>query len=279
VRELSPNELGDYKSGELSVLSDHLFESQSITQMAYQQNPFEILWCLRDDGVLLALTYMQEHKVVAWSRHTSGTVVSIATIPGTYETELWAAINRTINNNTHTYIERLSSFAQQSFNNSTFMDSHILRSNNAGFTSIPLPHLSNQTVQYVSTSATGNGTVTSNNLSVPNTTRARAGLAYVSDLETLPVSPELKSGDTMFKTKRIVEIQVRCRNSAGGSYGPDAYTLTPLFGNTSFADGHRVGLSRREGFNSAATEKTVYIRQTDPLPLNIDAIGMDVEVE
>ena len=279
VRELSPNEMGDYKSGELSVLSDHLFEAHSITQMAYQQNPFEILWCLRDDGTLLALTYMQEHKVVAWSRHTSGTFVSIATIPGQYETELWAAVNRTINNNTHTYIERMSSFSQQSWNNSMFMDSHVLRSNNNGFTTVSLPHLSNQTVQYMADGQTGNATVASNNITVPSSTLARAGLAYVSDVETLPVSPELKSGETMFRTKRITEIQVRCRNSAGGVYGPDADTLTPLFGTDSFTDGHRVNLSRREGHNSAGTEKTVLIRQTDPLPMNIDAIGMEIEVE
>ena len=279
MRELAPNELGDYKSGELSVLSDHLFEGKSITQLAYQQNPFEILWCLRNDGVLLALTYMQEHKVVAWSRHTSGTVVSVATIPGTYETELWAAINRTINNNTHTYIERLGSFAQQSFNNSHFMDSHILASNNNSFTSIALPHLSDEVVQYVASGVVGQGTVSANNLTIPASEVVRAGLAYVSDLETLPVSPEIKSGETMFKTKRITEIQVRCRNSAGGSFGPDTNYLTPLFGSNSFTDGHVVGLSRREGNNSSATEKTVCIRQTDPLPMNIDAIGMDVEVE
>lgn len=280
MRELAPNDLGDYKSGELSVLSDHMFDQKTVTQLAYQQSPFEIVWCLMSDGSLLALTYMQEHKVVAWSRHTSGTVKSIATIPGTYETELWAAINRTISGNVATYIERLSGFNLKTFQNSDFIDSHILATSANNFTSMPVAHLPGEVVQYVAGNNVGNATVgAGNNITIPSTAAARAGLAYVSDLETLPVAPELKSGDSMFKTKRITEIQIRCRNSAGGSYGPDSNYLAPLFNNNAFTDGHVVNLSRREGNNSSATEKSVFIRQSDPLPLNIDAIGLEVEVE
>ena len=279
VRELAPNDLGDYKSGELSVLAEHLFESKTITQLAYQQNPFEIVWCLRSDGVLLALTYMQEHKVTAWSRHTSGNVQSIATIPGTYETELWAAINRTINGNVCTYIERMAGFYSKTWNNSDFIDSHIHATAPGNFTSMAVAHLDGEVVKYIADGVIGQATVASNNITIPESSAARAGLAYTSDLETMPVSPELKSGDTLFATKRITEIQIRCRNSAGGSYGPDSSYLAPLFGSNNFTDGHVVNLSRREGNNSSSTEKSVFIRQTDPLPMNIDAIGMEVEVE
>lgn len=280
VRELAYSfESDGYKSGELSVLSDHLFETKTITQLAYQQNPFEIVWCLRSDGVIVALTYMQEHKVVAWSRHTSGTVVSVATIPGTYETELWAVINRTIGGTVATYVERLAPFYSKSWNSSDFMDSSITASLSNDFTTINLPHLNGQVVQYVASGVVGQATVANNSITIPPSSYVTAGLSYTSDLETMPVAPELKSGDTTFSTKRITEISVRCRNSAGGSYGPDSSTLTTLFNNNSFTDGHVVNLSRREGNNSASTEKTVFIRQTDPLPMNIDAIGMEVEVE
>lgn len=279
VRELTPNELGDYKSGELSVLADHLFESKTITEMAYQQNPFEIVWCRLSDGTIAALTYMSEHKVVAWSRQSSGSIVSVATIPGTYETELWAAINRTVGGSVVTYIERLAGFYSKTFNNSDFMDSHIRVTQAGNFTTMSVAHLNGEVVQYIAGGVAGQATVADNNITVPSATLARAGLSYTSDVETMPVSPELKNGDTLFRTKRITEIQVRCRNSAGGSYGPDSGHLTTLFNNSAFTDGHVVGLSRREGNNGGETEKSVFIRQTDPLPMNIDAIGMEIEVD
>lgn len=280
MRELAYSlERDGYASGELSILSDHLFEGKTITQLAYQQNPFEIVWCLRSDGVLLALTYMQEHKVVAWSKHTSGTVKSIATIPGNTETELWAAIDRTVNNNLCTYIERLSSFASKNWNNSDYMDSWISRNNAGNFTQFPISHLNGEVVQYMAGGVAGNATVASSNITVPSCNLAYAGLQYVSDLETMPVAPSFNSGDTTFKTKRITEIAVRVRNSAGGSYGPDSSYLTTLFGNNSFTDGHVTNLSRREGNNSSETEKCVFIRQSDPLPMSIDAIGLELEVE
>jgi hypothetical protein len=279
MRELTPNDMGDYKSGELSILSEHLFNQKTVTQLAYQQSPFEIVWCRLSDGTIAALTYMQEHKVVAWSRQASGNIQSVATIPGTYETELWAAIDRVISGNTATYMERLAGFHDKTFANSDFMDSHILATSAGNFTSMSVSHLEGEIVQYVAGESIGQATVTSGNISVPPTGAARAGLGYTSDLETMPVSPELKSGDSMFKTKRITEIQVRCRNSAGGSYGPDSNYLSPLFANNTLTDGHVVNLSRREGNNSSSTEKTVFIRQSDPLPLNIDAVGMEIEVE
>lgn len=279
VRELTPNELGDYKSGELSVLADHLFESKTITEMAYQQNPFEIVWCRLSDGTIAALTYMQEHKVVAWSRQSSGSIVSVACIPGTYETELWAAINRTISGNVHTYIERLAGFYSKTWNNSDFIDSHIRVTQAGNFTTMSVAHLDGEVVQYIANGVAGQATVANNSIAIPSSSLARAGLSYTSDVETMPVAPELKNGDTMFRTKRITEIQIRCRNSAGGRFGPDASHLTTLFNNNSFTDGHVVNLSRREGNNGAETEKSVYIRQTDPFPMNLDAIGMEVEVD
>ena len=44
----------------------------SITSMAFQKNPDPILWCTRDDGMLLSMTYEREQDVVAWARHPFG---------------------------------------------------------------------------------------------------------------------------------------------------------------------------------------------------------------
>jgi hypothetical protein len=93
-----------YTGTDLSILSDHLFRGYQISDMAYQQSPDSILWLVRDDGVLLALTYMVDQEVVAWSRHeTDGTVESVAVVPASGYDELWISVLR----NGRRYIERM----------------------------------------------------------------------------------------------------------------------------------------------------------------------------
>ncbi len=279
VRDLSYSyEADGFTSSEASVLADHLIEGKSITEIAYQQSPFELVWMRRSDGRLLALTYLAEHKVIGWSQHTCGNVVSIACIPGNLETELWMATRRTVGNNNVTYIERMEPFYFGSANNAVFVDCSIHGSSVSNNVS-GLAHLNGETVSYLADGVPGNATVSNNSITILpiNAGNIAVGLAYQSDLETLPVEVEIKSGPSMFKTKRITEIAVRCRNTAGGTYGPDGNNQTKLFNNNAgLFSGDRTNLSLRGGHNS---HKTVLIRQTEPLPMSIDAIGMEVEVE
>ncbi len=111
LREFAFNiERDKYTSPDLTLLAEHITES-GITEIAYQERPESILWCVRDDGVLLSFTYKREQEVVAWARHvTDGTVESVAVIPGDEEDEVWLIVNRTINSNTKRYVEQLQPF-------------------------------------------------------------------------------------------------------------------------------------------------------------------------
>lgn len=91
-----------YVGSDLNILSRHLFDKWEIIDLAYQQDPDSIVWCLRNDGVLLGMTYMREQEVVAWFWLDTGTVAdnypgliqSIATIPGDGYDELWMVVQR-----------------------------------------------------------------------------------------------------------------------------------------------------------------------------------------
>lgn len=97
------------QSAELSLTASHLVDANSIVQMAYQQVPHSIIWLVRDDGVLLSLTYQRETGVVGWARHvTDGTFESVVSVPESGEMAVYAVVNRTINAGTVRYIERLS---------------------------------------------------------------------------------------------------------------------------------------------------------------------------
>jgi len=95
---------------DLRVLSEHLLEGHTVIDMAYQQDPDSIVWILRDDGILLSLTYMQEHEVIAWSWHeTEGTIESICVIPATGYDELWLSVSRETGRFIERMVDRMSS--------------------------------------------------------------------------------------------------------------------------------------------------------------------------
>lgn len=102
IRNLLYDGFDGFVGTQLNVFSKHLFDRWNIIELAYQQDPDSIVWALRDDGVLLGMTYMREQEVVAWFWVDTGTVAgndkaeieSIATIPGDGYDELWMAVKR-----------------------------------------------------------------------------------------------------------------------------------------------------------------------------------------
>jgi len=72
IRELAYNFDADgYVAPDLTILNETVTDS-GINEMAYQQAPDSILWCVRQDGILSGLTYQRTDNVVAWHRHIIG---------------------------------------------------------------------------------------------------------------------------------------------------------------------------------------------------------------
>ena len=82
VRDLSYNFFVNIYTGtDMTVLSNHLFDGHTIVQWAWAEEPNKLLWAIRDDGILLCLTYLKEQDVYAWSRHDSnGLFQSVCTV-------------------------------------------------------------------------------------------------------------------------------------------------------------------------------------------------------
>jgi hypothetical protein len=110
VRELTYDYKPDaFVAPDLTQFAEHITES-GIVDMAYQQEPNSILWCVRSDGVLVGLTYTREELVYGWHRHvTDGAFESICVIPDpeNHRDQLWAVVRRTIGGATKRYIEVL----------------------------------------------------------------------------------------------------------------------------------------------------------------------------
>lgn len=104
---------GTYTGGELSIYASHLVDDYEMVDMAYQQIPHSHVWLVRDDGVLLGLTYIKEQQMIAWHHHDfeNGTVENVCVIPSSSEGEdyVYMVIKRTINSKVVRYVERFTS--------------------------------------------------------------------------------------------------------------------------------------------------------------------------
>jgi hypothetical protein len=112
-----------FASDDLTLFSAHLFRGKELTNVAYQKIPDSIVWYVRDDGILLGLTYLPEQQLVGWHWHdTDGFVESIACIPEGQEDALYMVVRRTINGVQKRYIERMATRQITSIEDAFFVD-------------------------------------------------------------------------------------------------------------------------------------------------------------
>lgn len=119
-------EVDGYRGSELTIFSSHLVDGYSIEDWAFQQIPQSIVWMVRNDGVLLGMTYLKEQELIGWHRHdTSGTIERVCSVPEGIEDSLYMVVKRTINGSEKRYIERLSRRRIVDVKDSVFMDSSL----------------------------------------------------------------------------------------------------------------------------------------------------------
>jgi hypothetical protein len=131
VRDLGYDFSNDAWGGsELSLLSAHLLESHRIVEWAWQQDPLSAVWMVRDDGVLLCMTFNKEQEVVGWSRHdTDGTFESIACVSEPEGDVVYVVVRRRVNNQWRRQIERFATRIVRDLRDSHFVDAGVVVDN------------------------------------------------------------------------------------------------------------------------------------------------------
>ncbi len=296
IRELSYNfDTDGYVAPDLTILNDIVTKS-GINEMAYQQEPDSILWCVRDDGILAGLTYQRSESVIAWHRHklggTFGTgasatgygvVESVASISGQLtEDEFYVIVKRTINGATKRYVEVFApfDFDETDATDFRFVDSHLTYSGSATTTLSGLAHLEGQTVSVLADGAThADKVVSSGQITLDrSTTKAVVGLAYDSVLQTMRIEGGAAEGTSQGKTKRISKVVLRLFETVGVKVGPSLAQLeTVPFRTTSSQMNNPVDtllagdkeIEFRDDYN---TDGFIFVKQDQPLPLSVLAL-------
>ena len=178
-----------YKGSNITTMAEEFFENHKLVAMAWQRDPQYVLWCIRNDGSLLGLTYIKDEKIWAWHIHnTQGSFIDIAVISDSSgEDRTYFIVKR----DGKYFIEQFKSRnLAKDINNSWFLDSAIEYSGAEATILSRLNHLEGKKVSVFSQgSVIEELTVTGGAITLPfPVTEAVVGLTYSSIASTMEVA-------------------------------------------------------------------------------------------
>jgi len=278
---------------DLTLLAEHITVGE-IVEVAYQQQPDAILWCVRGDGTLIGMTYERDQKVVGWHRHTIGDnadVESVATIYGNgTEDEVWLVVKRTVAGSTYRTIERFPLLWRTAFDNQTtasyrYLDGHVAFASgtltpltgpfepgdptSARTVSVPA-HFNGKTVTIVQGTSVTTQLVTTylgnTSITLYSTAAGYVGLPYTSTLTPMKLDMDLEDGSSQGRKKRVHKVVVRTLKSQGGEVRVNAGQWYDLASTLTTGD-QKILTAGTFGFDA-----DVSVQQSDPYPMCILAI-------
>lgn len=286
-----------FKGNDLTVFSRHFFTSYKVLEMVWCEQPSCVMWCLRDDGQLLALTWMAEQEVWGWTLcYTNGVVESICRVSEDGRDVLYASIRREVGGVDHRYIERM---ADPKWIEETWEDQEeaiILDSAVTFYSEDKVSVLSRLWwLEGLTVTALADGFVHKDRTVVdgvmtppiPNggANRITVGLPYAAYIRTLPIVRDGGNGSTRGRKQSAANAIVSVLNTRGIKIGagtdPDINLLydapiprgvgapPPLF--TGLID--PLGLGAEDWKDAKVT-----VAQTQPLPMVIRSISPDIEL-
>ena len=289
-----------FQAVDLTILADHVTET-GVLELAYQQEPFSIVWGTTTDGRLIGLTYRREEQVVAWHQHklggsfttggvttNHGIVENIAVIPGELNQDnLYMVVKRTINGATRRYVEILSDIDfGTNIQDAIFVDSSLTYSGSSTSSLSGLDHLEGQAVSILEEGAAHpDKTVASGSITTERaTTKAQVGLGYTSTLRTVRLEAGSASGTAQGKIKKIHSVIVRFFRTVGASVGTSTDNVDTIpFRDSSDPTDTAVPLftgdKTIEAQPSWDTEGAIVVQQTQALPMTFVVIYPRVVVQ
>lgn len=288
VRELSYDyTAGGYITGDISIRAPHLFaEDNVVVDMGLTKSPDPILWCVRQDGVLLGLSYVPEQKIGAWFTYrTDGQFESAAVVQEGLRDYLYVVVKRTINGKSVRYIERQAARDDTS-RSFCYLDcaGHYL-SSDATQTISGLTWLEGRVVTAVADGVVISGlTVTGGKLALPiSANEVWVGLPYTSQLKTLPATLQLSDGSlARGRIKNVNRVALRVYRTSGLEVGPDESNVVPVKPRTLENYGKPPELKSGEvdvtPLGHWQNDGTVVIRQSEPIPFTLICHSTDVVI-
>lgn len=295
--------ISTFQAPDISLISEHLTKT-GFKQLGVQLAPQQIVWMVRNDGVLIGMTYDKDQEVAGWHQHIIGgysdagqtqaaVVESVACIPSpdTTRDEVWLLVRRYVNGQTVRYVEVMTKFWEDGddIRNGVFLDSSAAYNGSPTSTISGLTWLAGQTVGVLGDGATHPDVTVSNAGTVAlqrQVSIAQVGLKYTSAAKTMKIEAGGADGPAQGKYKRIHRAIFRFFQTVGHILTANANgspAIPEPFRDSSMPMDQAVGLF--SGDQRYAWEGTwdldgqISWQQTDPLPSNITMLAAQLETQ
>jgi len=292
MRELAYNwQANGFITGDMSLRAPHLFDGLTIIDMAYAKSPQPIIWVVSSNGKLVGVTYVPEQRVGAMHWHDSytgaGTLQSLfeSTVvveegTGDYQ---YLIVKRVINGATVRYVERMNSRAFATPSEAFFVDCGLTYSGVATTTITGLSHLEGETVSILANGAVhSQQVVSSGSITLDaEATKVQVGLQITADLQIPPLVVGMEAMG-QGRAKNVNTVWLRVSQSGG------------IFAGPSFSDLQEAKIRTDETYGSPPDLQDgeieimlppawsdggqICVRQTDPLPLTICSLTVEVAI-
>lgn len=298
---------------DMTVLAEHITKgpldaTSGIREMAYQKKRTKVIWCVRQDGVLLGFSYSRADKVTGWHRHELGgysnaghtaqaKVESVTVIPTSdgLRDEVWLVVQRYINGRS----VRLNEFMTRLWEHGDaqedafFCDAGLTYDGTATTTIGGLHHLAGETVSLlVDGAAHPNRTVSATGTLTLDRSASvvQIGYAYNSDGQSLRPEAGAAQGTAQGKTMRTHRVFFRLLDTLGLQVGPTfnttgygklteitfRQTSDPMSAAVPLFTGDVGDFSWEQGYN---TENYVCWRHHQLFPGTVIAVMPDLDLQ
>ena len=268
-----------FKAQDITIISEHI-TSSGVVEMAYQQSPLNMIYCVLANGKMAVLTREADQQIFAWTKLTTdGTFENICCIPnrtGGYD-EVYVVVKRTIGGVSRRYVEVFTApFTDDTAQEDAFfVHSGLTYDGTATSTVTGLDHLEGKSVTvYADGAYQNNKTVSGGSITLDHASSVvQVGLGYDSIIKLQPVEYGSANGSAQAKWKRITDIFIRFYRSLGCSVGIESIQDDVPFRSTNdpmdtapplFTGDKRV--SFRGGWDR---DQQIYIKHSLPAPCTI----------
>lgn len=305
VRAIVPvNVHSGYDGVDVSTTAQHLFLSNNIIDWTYQEDPWQLVWAVRDDGSLLSLTLDAKQGNWGWARHdspsggpdltASALFMNVCAVPEGNEDAVYAVVQRYNGKFLERFVSRVALGTEA--DGKIALDASLHYSGAPTDTFSGFTHLAETFVYAVAAAQNDGGVVTqvvygplpvghSGVVTLPEvppgingTLTLDIGLLFTPQLETLDVA----QAPVRNNQKTVISVGVEVDQTKGLFAGQDLNHLSEYKQRTA-ADNYvgvsaantlvRLNVSGRWSESGRAA-----IQQNAPLPVTVLGITREVEI-